>query len=46
MKPSRRLHEVYSPKFALIVFCGSQSACIRYAANKPGQGLIVRVAGR
>jgi hypothetical protein len=46
MKPSTRLHEVYNPKFGLIVFCGSQSACVRYVSNKPGKGLVVRVAGR
>lgn len=45
-KPSTRLHEVFDPKFGLIRFCGSQSACFRYAENKPGTGLIVRPAGR
>lgn len=46
MKPSRRMHEVYNPTFKLIVFCGSQGACLRYVANKPKESLEVRVAGR
>jgi hypothetical protein len=46
MKPSRRMHEVYNPTYKLIVFCGSQGACLRYAQNRQGQGLEVRVAGR
>ena len=43
-KPSTRLHEVFNPKFALIVFCGSKSACERYANQRPGKRLEVRVA--
>lgn len=46
MKPSRRMHEVYNPTYKLIVFCGSQQACLRYAQNRQGHDLIVRVAGR
>jgi hypothetical protein len=45
-KPSTRLHEVFNPKFNLIVFCGSQNACVRYAGNKPAEQLVVRPAAR
>jgi hypothetical protein len=45
-KPSTRLHEVFNPAYCMIVYCGSQNACLRYVGNRPNQGLIVRPAGR
>jgi len=45
-KPSTRMHEVYDPKFRLVVSCGSRTHCLRYADNSPRLDLVVRVAGR
>lgn len=46
MKPSNRMHEVYSRTFKLIVFCGSQGACLRYMSNRTNDNLEIRVAAR
>lgn len=45
-KGSTKMHEVFDRKFRLIRFCGSRTACLRYAENRPGDDLEVRVAGR